>query len=584
MQCYFTDRQKLWASALTVLAATLGLGLMLILPHHADYRDSQRRLQALETFRSALDLGHAVSAERGPANSVMGEPAGDTHAARARLREFRTRSDLHFDRLRDSIGRAPWRDRSGWLAQLDRLRQQLQQVRAQVDRIAGQPHESRDATVVAATVDHAFRVVDGLQPLITVAGTRLAAVAPSTSGNVILARVLFDTREYGGRLGSLVVPSLVTRTPLSPGTQAAMEQMRGRLGALQEVLLHSDLADLDGNDQDGMPQASGTIRSLQEGMRIMDRLLAQGAATGRYPLTARMLTDAYVPHLRPLDEARENLMVLIDMRLHQERTEAGRVLGWTLAALAAVVGVVVATLWVALRRLFAPLLAAAQELVALAGQPPEAVPRTRSEIRLLQDALQVLRHRLQERDLLDRQRQADGEQLKRAAETDVLTGLANRRVLHQVGENLAGYRRAKDLAACLILFDVDHFKRINDRHGHPAGDQVLRTVAAVATANVRTGDLLARFGGEEFAVLVFDPDETRAVALAEKMRAALADTPHLLAGGERLRVTASFGVASGTRGVLGWLDLLDRADRALYQAKQRGRDRVCAGADLATED
>jgi diguanylate cyclase (GGDEF)-like protein len=586
VQRYFTDRQKLWASALTVLAVTFGLGLMLILPHHADYRDSQRRLQALDTFRAALELGHAVSAERGPANSVMGEPVADAQAARARLQEFRDRGDLRFERLREAIDREGWRDRAGWLMQLDRLRARLTEVRGQVDRIAAQPPDSRDALVVAGTVDQAFRVVDGLQPLITVAGTRLAAVAPSASGDVILARVLFDAREYGGRLASLAIPSVISRTPLAPGTQAAMERMRGRLGALQEVLLHSDLSDLDGNDQGDAPHASGAIRSLQEGMRIMDRLLAQGAATGRYPLTARMLTDAYVPNLRPLEEARDSLLAVIDARLRQERAEARRILGWTLAALAAMLGTVVATLWLAQRQLFAPLLAASRELVALAGQPaPTAAPapRARSEIRRLQDALQVLRHRLQEHDLLDRQRPAGGAQPERAAETDALTGLADRRALYRIGENLAGYRRARDLASCLILFEVDGFERIAVRHGRPAGDRVLRAVAAVAAANVRTGDLLARFDGEEFAVLVFDPDESRAMRLAEKIRAALAEASLSLPDGRPLRVTASFGVASGSRGVLGWLDLLDRADRALHQAQRRGRDRVCGGDDLADE-
>ncbi|MEH3085494.1 MAG: GGDEF domain-containing protein [Xylophilus ampelinus] len=587
MECFFTDRQKLWASALIVVSVTLGMGAMLIRPHHADYRDSQMRLQALGTFRAALDLGQAVSAERGPANSAMGEPSGDDAAVQARLREFRDRSDARYDQLRAAIDREPWRDRAGWLAQLERSRLQLGLVRTQVDRIAAQPPAARDPLAVAGTVDHAFRIVDGLQPMITVTGTRLTALAPATSGNVILARVLFDAREYGGRLGSLVMPSVVTRTPLPAGSQAALEQMRGRLGALQEVILHGDLADLDGNEfvDESHQVASGTVRSMQEGARIMDRLLEQGAGTGHYPLTARTLTDAYVPTLRPLEEARSGLLNVIEARLRQERDEARQILGWTLAGLAAVLGVVLATLWLALRRLFAPLLAASRELVALAGHPAPAPdgPRPRSEIGMLQDALRALRGRLQERDLLDRKRQADGEQLRRAAETDALTGLANRRVLFRSGENPGGGRRARDLGASLVLFDVDHFKRINDRHGHPAGDQVLRAVAAVAAANVRAGDLLARFGGEEFAVLVPDPDEGRAAALAEKMRAALAEAEHLLPDGERLQVTASFGVASGQRGALGWLDLIDRADRALYQAKQRGRDRVCADGQLGRE-
>jgi diguanylate cyclase (GGDEF)-like protein len=160
---------------------------------------------------------------------------------------------------------------------------------------------------------------------------------------------------------------------------------------------------------------------------------------------------------------------------------------------------------------------------------------------------------------------------------DPLTGLFNRRVLVEEAPRLWRQARRDGVRVAALVLDLDHFKRLNDAHGHAAGDAVLREVACALSAAVRPSDVLARTGGEELVVLglVGDPDE--ATHLAERLRSAVA--AGRTADGHA--VTASIGVAL-TRPADGedptdalWR-LVDRADAAMYEAKQQGRDRVAA--------
>jgi diguanylate cyclase (GGDEF)-like protein len=160
---------------------------------------------------------------------------------------------------------------------------------------------------------------------------------------------------------------------------------------------------------------------------------------------------------------------------------------------------------------------------------------------------------------------------------DPLTGLFNRRFLvEQAGRMWRQARRDGSRVAAMVL-DLDHFKRLNDEHGHAAGDAVLRAVAGSLSATVRPADVLARIGGEELVVLglVSDPDE--AAHLAERLRAAVASSRTT----DCHAVTASIGIAltrpaDGEDAVQALWRLIDRADAAMYQAKQQGRDRVAA--------
>ena len=160
------------------------------------------------------------------------------------------------------------------------------------------------------------------------------------------------------------------------------------------------------------------------------------------------------------------------------------------------------------------------------------------------------------------------------ATIDPLTGIANRQtILTRVEEELVRAGRYKRTLS-VILVDLDHFKRQNDSHGHASGDRILRHVAQLLAANVRTVDLAGRYGGEEFLVVLPETDADAAASLAEKLRRIVAGSQVDLADGETTTVTLSAGVAGGQGDVLSLDALIRDADAALYSAKALGRNQV----------
>ncbi|MCK7592598.1 sensor domain-containing diguanylate cyclase [Pseudomarimonas salicorniae] len=203
----------------------------------------------------------------------------------------------------------------------------------------------------------------------------------------------------------------------------------------------------------------------------------------------------------------------------------------------------------------------------------ESLGRRRAELEQAASSL--------ERDVAERtaELEAANRRLAELAITDPLTRLYNRRhfderLLLATGRCVEGHG-----ATVLLLVDIDHFKRINDRHGHPVGDEVLRQMARLLGESVRPADMVARIGGEEFAVLAADTSAGEGLALAERLLQRIRQASPLAVGRMRVPVSVSIGIASCRNGAGRTPDqlaewLLGRADSALYQAKAGGRDRL----------
>lgn len=170
--------------------------------------------------------------------------------------------------------------------------------------------------------------------------------------------------------------------------------------------------------------------------------------------------------------------------------------------------------------------------------------------------------------------------LEEMVHTDCLTGVANRRHFeHRAHFEIERHKRHQ-APLCVMTMDVDHFKLINDTHGHATGDQVLQSLAMCTQNHLRENDLLARYGGEEFNILLPDTTLDDAIAAAERLRQSLAHCAVIVADGPPIHFTVSVGVAP-LEASIGSLDTTLRlADRALYLAKDSGRNRVCSSRDL----
>ncbi len=177
---------------------------------------------------------------------------------------------------------------------------------------------------------------------------------------------------------------------------------------------------------------------------------------------------------------------------------------------------------------------------------------------------------------------AELERLRKLVYYDELTGVLNRRGFQEeagkvfqavsLGRTELERRIQHQIPFSIVFLDIDDFKHINDRYGHAAGDRALREVAVMAQKHLRSGDLIGRWGGEEFVIALVGADRSIAKAVAEKLRSFISEVKFPL-DGETVQLTASLGVVQyGSERSL--LDLIGNADKAMYQAKQEGKNRV----------
>ena len=181
-----------------------------------------------------------------------------------------------------------------------------------------------------------------------------------------------------------------------------------------------------------------------------------------------------------------------------------------------------------------------------------------------------------ERRLAEQKLRKLKDELERMAHTDVLTSLFNRRYFMQrLSEEFERVNRHGN-ALSVLIFDLDHFKNINDTFGHDIGDHVLESVATVTRQIKRIADVACRLGGEEFALLLPETDKAGAIKVAQRLRQGIEEFPYAKCTGKDVNVTASFGVAAVGRRMHEPNIILQVADRALYKAKNGGRNRICS--------
>jgi diguanylate cyclase (GGDEF)-like protein len=195
--------------------------------------------------------------------------------------------------------------------------------------------------------------------------------------------------------------------------------------------------------------------------------------------------------------------------------------------------------------------------------------RIHCRLRVLSDDLKVANERLYELSC-----------------TDGLTGMFNRRHLDKVLEAEVSRHLRYGLPLGVILVDVDHFKKINDEHGHATGDVVLKSIGNTLKGLVRRADIVARYGGEEICIVLASTGEKGSMILAHRLRAAVEALDHAGASGDTVKATASFGVVTAEEKdpKLDVATLLHRADHALYTAKKTGRNKVISWNEMTEHD
>jgi diguanylate cyclase (GGDEF)-like protein len=543
-------------------------------------------LAAMQRTYLTMKVAEKASAERGPANQVLsdGEPADP--AKHARLAEFRRVTDAAFDEAAAALGAADNDDAAATgLAELRQARGQLERARAELDRVAALPQAVRRAPGARVTrdpVDRMFAVIDTLFGAVTTLSAQAEAIYPELALPLVGARYAAELREYAGRLGSEFNTPLGTQVALTREEQRNIQRLQGRVEQLRRLI------SLQARHADAPLRAAVQrmeARYFGEDLPFVNELAERGAAGEAWGIDAASFVARYVPAMKSIVELRDTLFEAAreaaTNRVAQTRARLAVNLALGLAVLCIELGVFL----VIRHRVLLPLLRGTRAMTAIMqGQlvPTEPQPplTRRDEIGDMQRAVAALREATQRSRALETERETLIEQLRIASTTDVLTGLPNRRAFDERAGGLLAQARRHGWPVALLLFDLDHFKRINDEHGHAVGDQVLRDTAAIAQTQVRHGELLVRHGGEEFVILTVNclPDD--AARLAERLRASLAATPIVTAEGLTLNITASLGVAyADARDLIDIDGLFRKADAALYTAKAEGRNRVIRAED-----
>lgn len=553
--------------------------LMLVRAMWTDWQALQRAqsgLVAMDLAYQAMRVAERASAERGPTIPVLNDPPAD--ALRQRLNQFRAETDAVLNETLQRLRQRPEPELRAALPVLERAAQQLQAARAEVERVAALPLAERQAPGQRLTrepIDRLFAVIDTVLEAVTLLSASAERIHPSLSLPLVGARYAAELREHAGRLGSQFTAPLANGSPLGAPERDGIPRLLGRieqLKALLDVKARTSLAE---------PRIAAALQAQEaryfgQSLPFIAEATARGLAGQPLGMDSSQFIARYVPGMKSIVELRDALyrvgreQALAEVDAAAQRLRVNAALG--LAILLLEIGVFLTLR----RRVLAPLLASTANMVALMkGRLALTLPPSQrsDEIGDLQRAVATLQRSLRRTQDLEAERERLIDELHQLSHRDHLTGLMNRRAFDELAPAQLAQAARQGWPLALLLFDLDHFKQVNDLHGHGTGDAALRHVARIAQSQLRSADLLARYGGEEFIALLPDCDAPSAMALAERLRLALSQQPLPMDDGSLLPLSASFGLAA-ERGETSLSRLFERADAALYAAKADGRNQV----------
>jgi len=544
--------------------------------------DAARSFQAL---RMALLVMEKVSAERGPTNGVLGEDLPLPAYRVATLKRFRAASDEHLAALLDTLHpeRCP-----ACSAETNAVRQaqaDLSAARANIDRLVAQPLPSRGNMALADAVNRMIAVIPEFLPVVNARTATITRGDADALNCLILARLAADLREYAGQLGSRFTGALAMHRMLTVDEQFAIERTHGRIEQLRYMI---DTRTVGRPALNRQATAALAAQYFSEGLHYVQTVRAQASLPGGVAITTAQFAERYVPTMRAITDFRDSVLHLAEDDIREHRRAMLLVLIGSATAVLSVLG---ALAWMIVsfhRDVVGPFVNATRLIDAIArGNLSVHIPSgfVRREIRAMFEAIRVLRINSIERRRLEVERAHLMQELARMAETDPLTKLLNRRAFEDRAGAMCQSPQPKASLLALVMFDIDHFKRINDTYGHAVGDEALRTVARLCRADGPSADTVARIGGEEFAVMVWANSWAQARAVAEHLRHRIAEVSVPTGTDLPCRMTASFGVAIAQAADRPALEsLLRRADHLLYAAKLAGRNCVMTDPLPASPD
>lgn len=557
-------RQRLFMFMTMIILSLLCICFPLIINSYQALQVSKQDLIGVQSLRLLAHTANEISRERAYANKLMSSPYASQTSHRQALARYRKGVDQD---IRENVILLRT---LGQYQVADRLQQNMMRdlkiARDLVDDYALLPDISRTSVQYDHAVQAMFAAWDSYREILRAFVVQRNSVDSQLSDYVTMILLLSDLRDQAGRVASNVIASVSFHEAIPDNNRARSLQTQ------YQALYLWNLIDTLQPQYAKTPEYEKLHEQvkhefLDEGVALVGQLLDESRRHEAYSMTGTQLTERIVSKFTPVVDLQKYLLdISVEVvKTRKEKAEQQFILTLLLSLLSLVVALF--TMNYAQRRIIHPLIEAKQQILELSEGTADCTANVRNkknEFVLLFSAIRKLRRMLQQRDALEFQ-------LRNIANTDALTGVSNRlalddylMILSQHPQNLS--------RLCLMIVDIDNFKRVNDEYGHMVGDQVIKLVAEILKASVRNSDLIVRYGGDEFLVLVEDISLEHALNLAEKIRFKLSqqaiETSDLKTP---LFVSSSIGVAVGADN---WLALFQKADQALLRAKAKGKNVV----------
>ena len=559
--------QKLYIAMSIIILSLCSLSIPLIVKSYRDYNKTNQALTEIQALQAVADLANKISRERAPANKLMSSNQQDFAKHVLELKLYRLTVDEQMKKTLEVLKHSNLPNLD--LSLVDRLDEALTQGRQQVDAYAALLREQRNAENMDQAILKMFsawdRSHDVLKDVIAVSEGKDTAV----SNFYVQILLLADLRDQAGRAASNVMAHVAFKQPIPETNLARSLQTRKQVMYLWE-LIDTLQPERDKTEEFKVLHQAVYNEFLAKGLLIVERLMNESIYHRPYYLTGTQLTEAIVDKFSTVVELQNYLLKYSVEKAIIEKHKAQNILLTTVGISLISIFAALFTMIYARKRVFSPLIQAREILFDLSHSSIRPNPMDTKDqpanMYSLFTAIQQLKQTLQQRDALEFR-------LKNIAHLDSLTGVANRYALNEYIKLLEN-QPTQFSETCLMVIDIDHFKQVNDVYGHLMGDQVIQFVAEKLKENIRTSDLLVRYGGDEFIVLIENVGMERALKIAEKIRSEIYEAKSVdNVRCPDLKVSISIGVAIGATS---WMALLEKADRALFQAKEQGKNKVAS--------
>ncbi|MDY6537676.1 GGDEF domain-containing protein [Acinetobacter faecalis] len=556
-------RHKLFWSMSVIIASLLIISVPLTVNSYFSYKKSELALSEILVLQNVAELANNVSRERAPSNKMMSSTPEELEANLKELTEYRKKVDRQIQKTVYVLNSHGFPDQSEAL--YINLIKRLETGRKAVDEYVATPVSIRSAEQLDQAIKKMFVAWDATHVVLKDVVYHSVGRTSSISDNYTLVLLLADLRDQAGRVASTIMAAVSYRQPISENNISRSLQNQYQVHYLWDLI--NTLQPAEQRTEEYLDlHKKVQAEFINKGIPVVAGLVQESRQNKPYSLTGTELTKAMVEKFATVVDLQSYILKRSLSSVERSYKKEFRKFIFTLTVSAISLFSALFTLIYARKKVFTPLIEARQKILELSESHQSIshkIMEDKREISLF-EAIQKLQTMLQQRDILEFQ-------LRNIANTDVLTGVSNRLALNEY-IRLLELRPERLTQTGLIIIDIDDFKIVNDRFGHIIGDQVIKFVADTLKEHLTSSELVVRYGGDEFLIIIDNTNFKDALILAENIRQSIGRSDcYIKELNEFVGISVSAGVAVGA---VSWMALLERADKSLLKVKTQGKNAV----------